>query len=65
MGISFRYKGISQATRDFRDENLIKHGQSGNIFLGTLEESFSVKISMELEILLVLYQKIYRLGCVF
>lgn len=48
MWISFSYEQIFQAARYFSDANLIKHGQSGDIFHGTLEGLFSVKNSNEI-----------------
>ncbi|KAL2537657.1 Protein kinase domain-containing protein [Forsythia ovata] len=39
LGISFTYREILQATGNFSDVNLIKHGHSGDFFFGILEES--------------------------
>ncbi|KAJ0527417.1 putative protein kinase RLK-Pelle-LRR-XIV family [Helianthus annuus] len=41
---SFRYEQMLQATSGFSDTNLIKHGHSGDIFSGTLEDGFNVVI---------------------
>lgn len=43
-GESFTYKQMLQATSDFSDTNLIKHGHSGDLFRGTLEGGFPVVI---------------------
>ncbi|XP_076931687.1 putative LRR receptor-like serine/threonine-protein kinase At2g16250 [Bidens hawaiensis] len=41
---SFKYEQMLQATSGFSDANLIKHGHSGDIFSGTLEDGFEVVI---------------------
>ncbi|KAK1352182.1 putative LRR receptor-like serine/threonine-protein kinase [Heracleum sosnowskyi] len=37
LGKGFTYQQILRATREFSDANLIKHGRSGDLFLGVLE----------------------------
>ncbi|CAI9763724.1 unnamed protein product [Fraxinus pennsylvanica] len=44
IGESFAYEQILEATCNFSDENLIKHGHSGDIFQGTFEGGYSVVI---------------------
>ncbi|KAJ0441706.1 putative protein kinase RLK-Pelle-LRR-XIV family [Helianthus annuus] len=41
---SFTYEQMLQATSGFSDTNLIKHGHSGDIFLGRLEDGVDVVI---------------------
>ncbi|KAL8257063.1 hypothetical protein R6Q59_029104 [Mikania micrantha] len=41
---SFTYEQMLQATSGFSDTNLIKHGHSGDIFSGILEDGFNVVI---------------------
>lgn len=41
---SFTYEQMLQATSGFSDTNLIKHGHSGDIFSGTLEDGVAVTI---------------------
>ncbi|GFY86165.1 leucine-rich repeat protein kinase family protein [Actinidia rufa] len=44
LGESFSYEQLLQATCDFSDTNLIKHGHSGDLFRGELEGGFPVVI---------------------
>uniref|UniRef100_A0A5B6Z1D5 Protein kinase domain-containing protein n=1 Tax=Davidia involucrata TaxID=16924 RepID=A0A5B6Z1D5_DAVIN len=44
LGESFTFEQMLQATGDFSDKNLIKHGHSGDLFRGTLEDGFFVVI---------------------
>ncbi|KAI8009933.1 putative LRR receptor-like serine/threonine-protein kinase [Camellia lanceoleosa] len=44
LGESFTYEQLLQATADFSDTNLLKHGHSGDLFYGTLEGGFPVVI---------------------
>nr|AMM43076.1 LRR-RLK [Vernicia montana] len=44
LGDTFTYQQLLQATGDFSDANLIKHGHSGDLFRGTLENGISVVI---------------------
>ncbi|KAA8537623.1 hypothetical protein F0562_027231 [Nyssa sinensis] len=44
LGESFTFEKILQATDNFSDTNLIKHGHSGDLFRGTLESGFPVVI---------------------
>jgi hypothetical protein len=44
IGESFTYKQMLEATSDFSDKNLMKHGRSGDLYWGKLEEGFSVVI---------------------
>jgi hypothetical protein len=41
---SFKYEQMLQATTGFSDTDLIKHGHSGDIFSGRLEDGFDVVI---------------------
>lgn len=43
-GILFTYEQIRQATNDFGEQNLIKHGHSGDLFRGILEDGNQVVI---------------------
>ncbi|CAI9769879.1 unnamed protein product [Fraxinus pennsylvanica] len=43
-GILFTYEQIRQATNDFGEQNLIKHGHSGDLFRGILEDGIQVVI---------------------
>lgn len=43
-GESFLYKQLLQATNDFSDANLIKHGHSGDLFQGMLDGGFPVVV---------------------
>lgn len=44
LGDSFTYQQLLQATGDFSDTNLIKHGHSGDLFRGILEGGLPVVI---------------------
>ncbi|CAA2964961.1 probable LRR receptor-like serine/threonine-protein kinase At2g16250 [Olea europaea var. sylvestris] len=44
LGDSFTYQQILQATAEFSDANLIKHGHSGDLFRGILEGGISIVI---------------------
>ncbi|RAL39706.1 hypothetical protein DM860_003239 [Cuscuta australis] len=44
LGDAFTYQQILQATSDFKDENLMKHGHSGDLFRGLLEGGVPVVI---------------------
>ncbi|XP_002509489.2 probable LRR receptor-like serine/threonine-protein kinase At2g16250 [Ricinus communis] len=44
LGDTFTYQQLLQATSDFSDENLIKHGHSGDLYRGVLENGISVVI---------------------
>ncbi|CAN8328746.1 unnamed protein product [Cochlearia groenlandica] len=50
LGSSFTYQQLLNATKEFRDSNLIKKGQSGDLFNGVLETGVQIvvkRISME------------------
>ncbi|KAG7583979.1 Leucine-rich repeat [Arabidopsis suecica] len=44
LGNAFSYEQLLQATEEFNDANLIKHGHSGNLFRGFLENGIPVVI---------------------
>ncbi|XP_057456400.1 probable LRR receptor-like serine/threonine-protein kinase At2g16250 [Lotus japonicus] len=44
VGDSFTYHQLLQATGEFKDENLIKHGHTGDLFNGVLENGIHVVI---------------------
>ncbi|KAA8528645.1 hypothetical protein F0562_036000 [Nyssa sinensis] len=44
LGESFTFEQMLQATGHFSDENLIKHGHSGDLFRGTLYNGFPIVI---------------------
>ncbi|KAF2312982.1 hypothetical protein GH714_002899 [Hevea brasiliensis] len=44
LGDTFTYQQLLQATADFSDANLIKHGHSGDLYRGILENGISVVI---------------------
>ncbi|KAL2494126.1 putative LRR receptor-like serine/threonine-protein kinase [Forsythia ovata] len=44
LGDSFTYQQILQATAEFSDANLIKHGHSGDLFRGILEGGIQIVI---------------------
>ncbi|MBA0771683.1 hypothetical protein Gotri_007169 [Gossypium trilobum] len=44
LGDLFTYQQLLQATGDFSDANLIKHGHSGDLFRGVLEDGLPVVI---------------------
>ncbi|KAM3287616.1 putative LRR receptor-like serine/threonine-protein kinase [Capsicum chacoense] len=44
LGVAFSYLQILQTTGDFSDANLIKHGHSGDIFHGILEDGIHVVV---------------------
>lgn len=44
VGDSLTYQQLLQATGDFNDANLIKHGHSGDLFRGTLESGIPIII---------------------
>ncbi|XP_065855603.1 probable LRR receptor-like serine/threonine-protein kinase At2g16250 [Euphorbia lathyris] len=44
LGDTFTYQQLLQATGDFNDANLIKHGHSGDLYKGTLENGIFVVI---------------------
>lgn len=44
IGDAFTYQQLLQATGDFSDSNLIKHGHSGDLFRGVLENGIPVVI---------------------
>ncbi|WCJ33897.1 Leucine-rich repeat protein kinase family protein [Euphorbia peplus] len=44
LGDTFTYQQLLQATGDFNDLNLIKHGHSGDLYKGTLENGIFVVI---------------------
>ncbi|MBA0743077.1 hypothetical protein Gogos_005797 [Gossypium gossypioides] len=44
LGDLFTYQQLLQATGDFSDANLIKHGHSGDLFKGVLEDGLPVVI---------------------
>ncbi|KAE8716682.1 putative LRR receptor-like serine/threonine-protein kinase [Hibiscus syriacus] len=44
LGDLFTYQQLLQATADFTDANLIKHGQSGDLFKGVLESGLPVVV---------------------
>lgn len=44
VGDAFTYQQLLQATGDFSDTNLIKHGHSGDLFRGVLENGIPVVI---------------------
>ncbi|XP_039035235.1 probable LRR receptor-like serine/threonine-protein kinase At2g16250 [Hibiscus syriacus] len=44
LGNPFTYQQLLQATADFTDANLIKHGHSGDLFKGILESGLTVVI---------------------
>ncbi|CAH8262375.1 unnamed protein product [Arabidopsis lyrata] len=44
LGNAFSYEQLLQATEEFNDANLIKHGHSGNFFRGFLENGIPVVI---------------------
>ncbi|KAF5751101.1 putative lrr receptor protein kinase [Tripterygium wilfordii] len=44
LGDGFTYQQLLQVTADFSDTNLIKHGHSGDLFQGVLENGISVVI---------------------
>ncbi|WOH03651.1 hypothetical protein DCAR_0623050 [Daucus carota subsp. sativus] len=48
LGKGFTYQQILQATREFSDLNLIKHGHSGDLFLGALEGGVHIVIKKKL-----------------
>ncbi|KAL2477154.1 putative LRR receptor-like serine/threonine-protein kinase [Forsythia ovata] len=43
-GVLFTYQQICQATNDFGDKNLIKHGHSGDLFRGILDDGIQVVV---------------------
>ncbi|ESQ53184.1 hypothetical protein EUTSA_v100244350mg, partial [Eutrema salsugineum] len=50
LGSSFTYQQLRNATKEFRDSNLIKKGKSGDLFKGVLETGVQVvvkRISLE------------------
>lgn len=50
LGSSFTYQQLLNATKEFRDSNLIKKGQSGDLFKGVLETGVQIavkRISLE------------------
>ncbi|XP_010437041.1 PREDICTED: probable LRR receptor-like serine/threonine-protein kinase At2g16250 [Camelina sativa] len=50
LGSSFTYQQLLNATKEFRDSNLIKKGQSGDLFKGVLENGVQIvvkRISLE------------------
>ncbi|CAA7020612.1 unnamed protein product [Microthlaspi erraticum] len=50
LGSSFTYQQLLNATKEFRDSNLIKKGQSGDVFKGVLESGVQIvvkRISLE------------------
>uniref|UniRef100_A0A1J3IKX2 non-specific serine/threonine protein kinase n=1 Tax=Noccaea caerulescens TaxID=107243 RepID=A0A1J3IKX2_NOCCA len=50
LGSSFSYQQLLNATKEFRDSNLIKKGQSGDVFKGVLETGVQIvvkRISLE------------------
>lgn len=44
LGETFKYQQLLQATNDFSDSNLIKHGHSGDLFYGVLQNGIHVVI---------------------
>ncbi|OAY29672.1 probable LRR receptor-like serine/threonine-protein kinase At2g16250 isoform X1 [Manihot esculenta] len=44
LGDTFTYQQLLQATADFSDANLIKHGHSGDLYKGVLENGISIVI---------------------
>ncbi|KAG6516817.1 probable LRR receptor-like serine/threonine-protein kinase At2g16250 [Zingiber officinale] len=44
VGEPFTYEQLVQATLDFSEENLIKHGHSGDIFRGVLERGIPIVV---------------------
>ncbi|CAL9223145.1 unnamed protein product [Arabidopsis halleri] len=44
LGNAFSYEQLLQATEEFNDANLIKHGHSGNLFRGFLENGIPIVI---------------------
>ncbi|GAV82147.1 LRR_1 domain-containing protein/Pkinase_Tyr domain-containing protein/LRRNT_2 domain-containing protein/LRR_4 domain-containing protein [Cephalotus follicularis] len=44
LGDAFTYQQLLQATGDFSDANLIKHGHSGDLFRGVLENGTTIVI---------------------
>ncbi|KAG9440925.1 hypothetical protein H6P81_021090 [Aristolochia fimbriata] len=44
LGDNFTYEQLFQATAEFRDSNLIKHGHSGDLFHGVLEGGIPIVV---------------------